>query len=293
MKVCIYGHTKSSEAPALAERRAEHVRQALVNSGVLRNQLRTMVKPATPGAEGHAWVTFSIIQEIKLKNPITFEPGYSELSEGAKTALLHVARVLAEHPHLSLRIEGHTDIDETKLPYTQPPHHLAEERSSVAVRHLEEVGVHRHRLEFVGRSAECPVATNLTWQGRSQNRRIELHLVDVMKESMEHQGNPQYQQTQVTPASSRSSSKASGKAVGKGTKRAGGAPSASSDRNLAGSLNGSRGTRGVLNGGAKTLAGRQPQAGRSSLPKLGGSLRGTGGKGPLKSVSNIGRRTKY
>ena len=140
---------------------------ALVQLAVLRNQLRSMASESSgPGHEGHSWVTFSIIQEIKLKTPITFDPGSSGLSEPARNALLHVARVLAEHPHLSLRVEGHTDLDETKLPFTVPPHLLSEERATKALRELDAVGVARHRLQMAGRAADCPVATNLTQFGR-------------------------------------------------------------------------------------------------------------------------------
>jgi len=185
IKVCIYGHAKQGENPALAGRRSDSVRGALIQAGVLRNQLRSMVGEASgPGREGHSWATFSIIQEIKLKTPISFEAGSTTLSAPAKTALLHVARVLAEHPHLSLRVEGHTDLDETKIPFTVPAGLLSEERAVAALRELEAVGVAHRRLELCGRAAECPVGTNLTQFGRSQNRRIELHLVDVMKESM-------------------------------------------------------------------------------------------------------------
>jgi len=248
-----------------------------------------MVKPTPPGNsdEGHSWVTFSIIQEIKLKNPITFEPGYSDLPESAKTALLHVARVLSEHPHLSLRIEGHTDLDETKLPYTQPPLHLSQERGSVALRHLEGIGVHRRRLEYVGRGAECPVATNLTWQGRSQNRRIELHLVDVMKETVEHRGAPQYHnQPSTLPAQSRSmsnlngSKSKSGSGAGKAPKR---------------SLSVERSTRGpgaqAGRSGSSTMGGsgggqQSSGVGRASLPRLGGAVRRSNPNAVLKSVNN-------
>jgi len=188
IKIYINGHKRRGEGAGLGMKRAEWVRDHLINLGVRRNQVRPLAIAEHPSAEGKCAVSFTIIQEIKLKNPITFEAGQVELDEHARVALEHVSRVLGEHLNLTLRIEGHTDSDETKLPYVQPAVEVAQSRALAVAQQLEHLGISKHRLRHVGLAADCPVTTNLTQQGRRQNRRIELHLVDSLTAGAEVAG---------------------------------------------------------------------------------------------------------
>lgn len=81
-----------------------------------------------------------------------------------------VARILDDHPHMRLRIEGHTDAIGSDA-YNQV---LSENRAASAKEFLVINGVIPDRITTIGIGEKQPYASNLTEEGRALNRRVEL-----------------------------------------------------------------------------------------------------------------------
>jgi outer membrane protein OmpA-like peptidoglycan-associated protein len=96
------------------------------------------------------------------------------LDDEARAAALAIAKRLQENPGLVVQLEGYAD-------GTGPrPHNirLSQLRAEAVGRFLVEQGVETHRLRVIGLGDARPVADNGTHQGRRQNRRVLLRLLD-------------------------------------------------------------------------------------------------------------------
>jgi outer membrane protein OmpA-like peptidoglycan-associated protein len=99
---------------------------------------------------------------------IEFAPDSSDISQNAM--LDSVAAQLNQFPNARIRIDGYTDATGTSAGNAD----LSDARANAVKRYLAARGVNESRMTAQGRSAEEPVASNDTAQGRSQNRRVEL-----------------------------------------------------------------------------------------------------------------------
>ena len=101
---------------------------------------------------------------------VYFEYDKYDISARYIEVLDAVARVLDEHPEMTLRIEGHTDAIGSDA-YNQI---LSENRAASAKEFLAINGVIPARINTVGIGEKEPYASNLTDEGRALNRRVEL-----------------------------------------------------------------------------------------------------------------------
>ena len=89
-------------------------------------------------------------------------------------ALDEVANVLRKNPSLHVQIGGHTDAvgsDE----YNRA---LSDRRADAARKYLASTGIDETRLTSKGFGKSSPVADNDTAEGRAQNRRTEIEVID-------------------------------------------------------------------------------------------------------------------
>lgn len=101
---------------------------------------------------------------------VYFEYDKYDISARYIEVLDAVARVLDEHPYMTLRIEGHTDAIGSDA-YNQI---LSENRAASAKEFLVINGVIPDRIATFGIGEAQPYASNLTDEGRALNRRVEL-----------------------------------------------------------------------------------------------------------------------
>ena len=101
---------------------------------------------------------------------ITFETGKADLKPESIIEINRVAKLMQEHPELSLEVQGHCD--NTGTDNVNDP--LSQERAEVIVAALVKQGIASNRLTAVGKGSHSPIADNTTAEGRARNRRVEF-----------------------------------------------------------------------------------------------------------------------
>jgi outer membrane protein OmpA-like peptidoglycan-associated protein len=110
---------------------------------------------------------------IVLKN-IFFETGEYQLKPESATELDQVVRLLMDNPSLKIEISGHTD----NIGQDKDNLSLSLNRARSVVNYFIEKGIAANRLTYKGYGAQKPIAGNDTEEGRSQNRRTELKIIN-------------------------------------------------------------------------------------------------------------------
>ncbi|MBF6057245.1 MULTISPECIES: OmpA family protein [Thiomicrorhabdus] len=98
----------------------------------------------------------------------------AELTDDAKTKLDAYAEYMQNHPQKSLAIQGYTDSQGSEA-YNME---LSQKRADAVKAYLVSKGIAAERMAAVGEGESNPVADNSTPEGRAQNRRVELALLD-------------------------------------------------------------------------------------------------------------------
>lgn len=102
---------------------------------------------------------------------IYFDIGSDRLRPESSPTLKEIGAMLAEHPELTLTIEGHTDnvgAAATNMTLSQ------QRATAVKAALVSSYGADAGRLTAKGLGASKPAAPNTTAEGREQNRRVEL-----------------------------------------------------------------------------------------------------------------------
>lgn len=149
----------SATAAELAQREAEIASQQAAS---LRRQLENLQLRQT---ESGVVVTLG---------DVLFESGETDLVSEAVTSIEEVVELLQSEPGKLIRIEGHTDStgsSETNL-------RLSQQRADAVLTALVQFGVEASRITSVGMGEDFPIASNDTEEGRSQNRRVDVILLD-------------------------------------------------------------------------------------------------------------------
>jgi chemotaxis protein MotB len=118
---------------------------------------------------------------VDLAEQIFFDSGQATLKAGGKDVLKKVGEALKGYDNKIIRVVGHTDnVPIAKsLQSTFPTNwELSVARATTVVRFLQDVGIPPERMVAAGRGEYDPVDSNDTSQGRQNNRRIEIMLID-------------------------------------------------------------------------------------------------------------------
>jgi len=116
---------------------------------------------------------------LNMPSNITFALNSADLNQQFFNALDGVSMVLKEYDKTVIEVAGHTDSSGSDQ-YNQA---LSERRAQAVAGYLSSHGVKTQRLMTIGAGEGHPVASNDTEQGRSANRRVELTIVPVTKQS--------------------------------------------------------------------------------------------------------------
>ena len=190
-EVVIIGHTDSTgplqHNMGLSKRRAEAVRDHLVETGVPARILRTLGRgPNDPIAtnntsEGRALnrrVEVYVIGELRALDTMRFPSAVlfprrsAEITEQGKQVIEKHRRDAQDQLRRAVYVEivGHTD-DRGDDDYNQD---LSEQRAEAMRDYLVSNGLDPSKVVTWGAGEKMPIATNRTDEGRAENRRVEV-----------------------------------------------------------------------------------------------------------------------
>lgn len=107
---------------------------------------------------------------VTMPQDILFAIDSASLSGGLQNDLRAVAASLNRYPNTRVNVIGHTD-NTGEASYNL---NLSERRAQAVGSVLVNAGVSAGRINAIGRGEDQPVASNLTPEGRQQNRRVEI-----------------------------------------------------------------------------------------------------------------------
>jgi len=107
---------------------------------------------------------------VSLPQDLLFATDSASVRPDLQQDLRAVAANLREYPQSNIQVVGHTDSD-GEASYNQA---LSERRANAVTDILIGAGVQPARLQAIGRGESQPVASNLTPEGKAQNRRVEI-----------------------------------------------------------------------------------------------------------------------
>lgn len=107
---------------------------------------------------------------VTLPNDILFATDSAIVSMTSRGDLGALARNLRDYPNSTVEVIGHTD-DQGDASYNLS---LSRRRAAAVAAVLFDNGVSPSRVVTIGMGEDRPVATNLTAEGRQQNRRVEI-----------------------------------------------------------------------------------------------------------------------
>ncbi len=110
---------------------------------------------------------------LRLKN-LQFEPDRAVLLKGEEAKLDEIAKILKKSESEFFFVEGHTaDVgkpEEEKI--------LSQERAKTVIEKLVKRGIPAEKFIYQGAGGTKPIAPNGTEEGRAQNRRVEITIID-------------------------------------------------------------------------------------------------------------------
>ncbi|GGB01613.1 membrane protein [Allosediminivita pacifica] len=107
---------------------------------------------------------------VTMPQDILFATDSAELRPTLQGDLREVGQSLLSYPNTTVQVVGHTD-NTGSAAYNQT---LSERRARAVSSVLLSEGVSASRIAVIGRGEDAPVASNLTPEGRAQNRRVEI-----------------------------------------------------------------------------------------------------------------------
>ncbi len=139
---------------SILDQQAADIRQSLANDGI------TVVNTGSQLV-------------VTLPEDITFDTGSSAIRPSLQSDLQKLAANFVEYENSDLQIIGHTD-NVGDADYNQT---LSEQRAGTVSAVLINGGVAPNRIRTIGQGENAPLASNLTPEGRAQNRRVEIIVV--------------------------------------------------------------------------------------------------------------------
>lgn len=107
---------------------------------------------------------------VTMPQDILFATSSFTVSQSIRGDLFAVADSLQKYPDTTVQVIGHTD-STGSASYNQT---LSERRAAAVTDVLLQGGVAPRRVRSIGRGEDQPVASNLTPEGRAQNRRVDI-----------------------------------------------------------------------------------------------------------------------
>ena len=118
---------------------------------------------------------------ISLASDLFFAPASADINyEDSRDILLRLGSLL-NSPELAnrrFRIEGHTDSSDTDPEVWPSNWELSTARSLAVLHYLADIGVIEDRFQVAGFAATMPISRDDTAEGRANNRRVDIVILD-------------------------------------------------------------------------------------------------------------------
>jgi outer membrane protein OmpA-like peptidoglycan-associated protein len=110
---------------------------------------------------------------VNMPQDLLFATGSAELQPGLVADLRDVGTSLVRYPDSRVEVIGHTDNTGSAAFNID----LSQRRASSVASVLIGSGVQSGRISIIGAGEDRPIASNLTPEGRAQNRRVEIIII--------------------------------------------------------------------------------------------------------------------
>ena len=110
---------------------------------------------------------------LRLKN-LQFEPDRAVLLKGEEAKLDEIAKILKKSESEFFFVEGHT----ADVGKPEDEKNLSQERAKTVIEKLVKMGIPAEKFIYQGAGGTKPIAPNGTEEGRAQNRRVEITIID-------------------------------------------------------------------------------------------------------------------
>jgi chemotaxis protein MotB len=129
---------------------------------------------------------------ISLLNSVFFDSGSAQIKEEAKSVLNNVAlEIKKSFPGNRIRIEGHTDPDPISTAVFPSNWELSAARAASVVRYfIRQFKMDKEQFSAVGYADSIPIASNDTREGKQNNRRVEIVILNSKTSELEAGGSP-------------------------------------------------------------------------------------------------------
>ena len=107
---------------------------------------------------------------VTLPQDILFDVDSTFVTPALRDDLAAVAESLNRYPESTVQVQGHTD-NTGSAEYNLD---LSQRRAGAVSAILIDGGVSSYRVQTIGRGEDQPVSSNLTPEGRAQNRRVDI-----------------------------------------------------------------------------------------------------------------------
>lgn len=113
-------------------------------------------------------------KKIEISENIQFHSDSARLRDRSYMVLDDVVRVMTDNPEMMVEIQGHTD----SIGPAYRNRRLSARRALRVQEYLIKHGIDARRVTAVGHGEERPVADNLSFDGRADNRRVDFVILD-------------------------------------------------------------------------------------------------------------------
>jgi chemotaxis protein MotB len=172
----LYTTTPKEKAPESTQTVISEQATAEVSSAQKQKELMADLKAALQGLVDTG--DLSLVSRpdgllLEIKDSALFAIGTAQPAPQANNILMRIADVLVRVPN-SIVVEGHTDSIPIQTLQYPSNWELSSARAAAIVRNLQEQGIDAKRLAASGLADTKPRAGNDTAEGRSQNRRVSI-----------------------------------------------------------------------------------------------------------------------
>jgi len=140
-------------------------------------ELQEMLKKL--GLEGEFKIAYEAIGiRLILQEKLLFDPGSADIKPEMRPVLDKIYDIIKDLPN-PVEVEGHTDnipISTERFPSNWE---LSGARASSIVRYFISRGINPERLKASGYADTRPLVSNATPEGRAQNRRVEIVILNI------------------------------------------------------------------------------------------------------------------